>query len=41
MKLSLSQLRRLAETHGDAFYLLDSDRFADNFREFLAAFRGV
>ncbi|MBE6442621.1 MAG: hypothetical protein E7022_09980 [Desulfovibrio desulfuricans] len=41
MKLSLPQLQRLAGAHGDAFYLLDSDRFADNFRKFLAAFRAV
>lgn len=39
MKLSNDLLRQLEQTHGGAFYLLDTDQFARNFKELEAAFR--
>lgn len=41
MKLSLPLVSRLAQEHGDAFYILDSGIFAANLREMLAAFCAV
>lgn len=37
--LTAETLRSLEEDHGDAFYLLDVERFEDNYRRFLSAFR--
>lgn len=39
MKLSNDLLRRLEREHGGAFYVLDTDQFARNFKELEEAFR--
>lgn len=41
MKLDYPLLERLSRQHGDSFYLLDSDRFRENYRSFLKAFRSI
>lgn len=39
MKLSHSLLSQISEAHGQAFYLLDAERFESNFRELTTAFQ--
>lgn len=39
MKLSRSLLDHVSEDHGPSFYLLDSERFQDNFNRLIGAFR--
>lgn len=41
MKIDSALLRSLAATHGDAFYILDSDIFLNNYDEMLASFRHI
>lgn len=40
-RLSWRQLCNLAEKYGDSFYLLDVQRFKDNYGQFLASFRSI
>ncbi len=41
MRLCWQELHRLEEEFGDAFFILDLQRFQDNYREFLSAFRSI
>lgn len=41
MDLSWELLESLSNRHGQSFYILDSRRFVDNYKEFLSAFRDV
>jgi diaminopimelate decarboxylase len=41
MKLTWEALDRLAEWHGEAFYLVDFDRFKENYDGLLQAFRSI
>lgn len=40
-KLTKENVVELANRYGDAFYVLDSDRFAENFRDLSAAFSSI
>lgn len=39
MELNYNILREISQKHGDAFYLLDTEQFEQNFHELLKAFR--
>jgi diaminopimelate decarboxylase len=41
MKLNIQQLSDISEKYGDSFYLLDSEVFTSNYKEFLGAFRAI
>lgn len=41
MQLSWAYLETLAQQHGDAFYVLDCEKFQANYQDFLQAFRCV
>ena len=39
MKLNYNIIKDISRSHGDAFYLLDTEQFGLNYHELLAAFR--
>lgn len=41
MQIDFKLIDKLRNIHGDSFYLLDSERFARNYDEFLGAFRDI
>ena len=41
MQIDFKLIDKLSNIHGDSFYLLDSERFARNYDEFLDAFRDI